>query len=159
MLMWASLSVVITQIQLNPSVLTYSCWYLLHWIMGKCIYWHWEGIVFTFLILLLSGCLEQMRAFMSCVAVIQRGGAALHFYPPVPAAMVGVLSLFSNAVFMATKTEEQTRAQIISCKLTDCCSSRGTAIFSIHINMHTHLQTYSYIYIPFIFVVMYFCMK
>lgn len=104
MLMWASLSVVVTQIQLNPAVLTYSCWYRLHCIMGKCTYWHWEGRVFTFLIPLLAGYSEQTKAFMSCVALrLSEGGAALHFYPPVPAGMVGVLSLFSNAVFMATK--------------------------------------------------------
>ena len=91
-----------------------------------------------------------------CCSVIQR--AALHSYPPVPAGMVGVLSLFSNAVFMATKTEEQTRAQIILRKLTACCSSRGMAIFSIYISRlgnreHTH------VHIPFIFAVMCFCMK
>lgn len=86
-------------------------------------------------------------------------GAALHFYPRVPAGMVGVLSLFSNAVFMATKTKEKMRAQIISHKLTACCSGRGAAMFWIYMNRLGHRAcTYTHIHIYCIYIFsIYFC--
>lgn len=145
------------QIQLNPLVLTYSRWYPLLWIMGSCTLGSYTGdvcvYIFNNVAFWLFGVNEGL--YESCCSAIQRGGAALHFYPPVPAGMVGVLSLFSNAVFMATKTEEQTLAHIISPKLTARCLSGDVAIFDLRIQTAWEsLPAHIFIYIPFIFAIL-----